>query len=506
MYSNDVFISYSHIDNLPLSEEQLGWITRFHNTLSVFLSQRLGAKARIWRDQKLQGNDIFDAEITRQFRDTALFISILTPRYVHSDWCRREIKEFCEQAQAAEGLVLDNKSRVLKVIKTPIDEASAQILPEVVKNSLGYDFYLWQGQGPMELDPDFGESFKQDYLRKVCMVANDAAALIQQVEKQHNQNGDASAAPVRQTVVFLASCSSDQRDNRELIETDLRCHGYQVLPQHSLPCDQEDNHRNAVAPLLAKAKLAVHLIGQGYGLVPDGPSFQSVVEIENAMAAECSRTAGLKRLIWLPAATASDHPAQARFLNALRKEAACQWGADLFSGSLEELRTQLHILLDAMEKPAPVAPQPLAAATGLEDSQLIYLICVEQDRKATLPLRKSLKGEGFEVCLPAFDGSAAAVRDVHEGVLRDCRAALVFYGAGDEAWHRAIKTDLRKAPAYRGGRPLPPPFTYLSLPDSDDKTDMVEMEEPDLIDGRQGFTPALLQPFVQRLRQSEAGP
>lgn len=506
MYDNDIFISYAHIDNMPLSEEQQGWITRFHNTLSVFLSQRLGAKARIWRDQKLQGNDIFGAEITDQFRHAAVFISILSPRYVRSDWCRREIKQFCEQAQAGDGLVLDNKARVLKVIKTPVDRDSEVDLPEVVKDSLGYDFYLWQGEGPMELDPDFGESFKQDYLRKVCMVANDAARLIQRVERHGQPSGDGAAAPARQTVVFLASCSADQRDHRELIETDLRGHGYLVLPQHTLPTEEEESHRHAVLPLLAQAHLSIHLIGSGYGVVPDGPSFQSVVEMENALAAERCRTEPLKRLIWLPADTASTHPGQAHFLEALRHDAACQQGADLLGGSLEELRTQLHVLLEAMETPAPVPPAKADAAAPPVESQVLYLICVEQDRKATLPLRKGLKAEGFEVCLPAFEGNAASVREVHEGLLRDCRAALIFYGAGDEAWLRAIRIDLRKAPAVRAGRPLPPPFTYLSAPDSADKMDMVEMEEADLIDGRGGFSAELLRPFLDRIGSAQPEP
>ena len=103
MPTHHVFISYAHIDNLPLSEDQQGWISRLHNTLEVFLSQRLGGRARIWRDLKLQGNDIFGDEIVGAFRDAVLFLSILTPRYVRSDWCKREIREFCQYAESTDG-------------------------------------------------------------------------------------------------------------------------------------------------------------------------------------------------------------------------------------------------------------------------------------------------------------------------------------------------------------------------------------------------------------------
>ena len=42
----DVFISYAHIDNLPLTEEE-GWVTHFHNALNIRLPQLVGTKATI---------------------------------------------------------------------------------------------------------------------------------------------------------------------------------------------------------------------------------------------------------------------------------------------------------------------------------------------------------------------------------------------------------------------------------------------------------------------------
>ena len=93
------------------------------------LSMRLGRKAEIWRDIKLAGNDIFADEIIQQFPKTALLISVLTPRYVESEWCTREVKEFCKTAETTGGVLVDNKSRVLKVIKIPV--ADENPLPEL---------------------------------------------------------------------------------------------------------------------------------------------------------------------------------------------------------------------------------------------------------------------------------------------------------------------------------------------------------------------------------------
>src|ERR1700742_361254 len=66
----NIFISYAHIDDQPLTPVEKGWITRFHATLKAILSMRLGREAKIWRDEKLQGNDVFSNEIVAQFKQS----------------------------------------------------------------------------------------------------------------------------------------------------------------------------------------------------------------------------------------------------------------------------------------------------------------------------------------------------------------------------------------------------------------------------------------------------
>jgi len=169
-----LLISMPILDNEPSTERQHGWITRFHASLSAILSMRLGRKAEIWRDSKLDGNDIFDSEIVRQFPNTALLVSVLSPRYVDSEWCTREVIEFCKSAEASGGLAVDNKTRVFKVIKTPVETEDP--LPPVMRNVLGYPFYLLDdGQTPVEMDPAYGEQLAQQYNLKLAKLAWDIA-------------------------------------------------------------------------------------------------------------------------------------------------------------------------------------------------------------------------------------------------------------------------------------------------------------------------------------------
>src|SRR5262245_60108964 len=115
----DIFISYAHLDNETLTEEQKGWVTTFHHALEKRLGQLLAHLPNIWRDEKLQGNDYFGEEIVDQFQKLRVLVSILSPRYVESDWCRKELRTFYDVAQKFHGVRLGNKSRIFKVIKHP---------------------------------------------------------------------------------------------------------------------------------------------------------------------------------------------------------------------------------------------------------------------------------------------------------------------------------------------------------------------------------------------------
>ena len=181
-FEYDVYISYAHIDNMPLAPDQPGWITRFHETLSIMLSMRLGYEAKIWRDLKLLGNDTFADEAIQQFPKTALYLAVLSPRYVQSEWCTREVREFCKIAEQTGGILVDGKSRVVKVIKLPVADESP--LPDVMKNTLGYPFYIFEEERALELDPAYGGEFAQKFNLQVARLAQDISAILVRLQKQ----------------------------------------------------------------------------------------------------------------------------------------------------------------------------------------------------------------------------------------------------------------------------------------------------------------------------------
>ncbi len=518
-FERDLFISYAHIDNQPLTPEQQGWITRFHASLDALLSMRMGGEARIWRDDKLQGNDVFADEIVDQFARTAVLVSVLTPRYLNSEWCTREVAEFCRSAAQSGGLVVENKARVFKVLKTPVD--TQEPLPSVMRDVLGYEFFTFEDEAPLELDPAYGEKFAQDYNRKVGKLAWDISELLKKLanggnghrdnghpgnghpgndhpDSGHMGNGHREQGPAKPTV-YLAECSYDRKETREILEGELKHHGYSVVPHQRLPQDEE-HYVAEVERLLARSTLAVHLVGESFGIVPDGPSQKSVVVLQNELAARRSRSGALARVIWLPDGTYSEQAPQQAFIEALHTRAEAQRGADLITGDLEALKASIHGTLKKLEK------EQLAKPAVADATQLIYVLCDPKDRKATVPLRKLCKQQGFDVALPVFEGDAAAVRRANQQLLSDCDAVLLFYGAGGEAWKRTVDNELRKMPGYRGGKPLAASYTYLAEPKTTDKEDLIDMEEPHLIDGMEGLPEAEVADFVQALEPAGGAP
>src|SRR5580765_6313389 len=173
-FESDVFVSYAHIDDQALAEGQPGWISSLHRHLQVRLEQLLGKEARIWRDPKLQGNDVFADRLVDRLPGVAVLVSVLSPRYVKSEWCQRELAEFLKADVATGGARVADKLRVFKVVKTPIP---AELQPQHLKPALGYDFFMTERasgrQRELDLSPLSGPDAQRLYWTKLDDLAQD---------------------------------------------------------------------------------------------------------------------------------------------------------------------------------------------------------------------------------------------------------------------------------------------------------------------------------------------
>lgn len=500
VYEKDLFISYAHIDNQPLKEDLSGWISRFHQSLEALLSMRLGVKVNIWRDDKLQGNDQFAEEIVEQFNSTAALISVVSPRYLNSEWCAREVKAFCEQADQSGGVVVKRKARIFKVIKSPVD--SEEPLPAIMKELLGYEFYKVEDGVPLEMDEFYGQQYGQDFNRMLNKLAFEISVLLNDLKETPEADTDSSTIPPTRPVVYLAECSFDLKKFREVLEAELRRLGYTVLPDKQLP-RTEVNYVSEVDQLLSQCQLSIHLIGEKYGVVPDGPSDKSTATFQNEVAAEYSQSNGLRRIIWMQEGAESEQMRQQNFIDSLQRDPEAQRGAELVIGTFEDLRTATEGAISLIERER--SDEKPAESDSIENKtdRHVYLVCTEQDRKATIPLRKYCRRNGLSVSLPAFKGDAAEVRAINQHLLASADVIMIYYGTGDDAWKRSIDTEIRKLRGYHTQVKSVQCFTYLATPATCDKEDLVDMDEPDIISALDGYDEQMLDAWLQSIESEQ---
>ena len=213
---NDIFISYAHIDNESLTEGQKGWISQFHRTLEIRLRQLLGENPRIWRDLKLSGTDIFDDKILSQFGNTKLMISVISPRYVNSEWCTRELNEFYNSVENSGSVRVGDKSRIIKVVKTPVDgDSDAGSVHKIFKSLLGFEFFdIDPETGRVrEYNEEFGHEAKRNYLERVYDLAHEITTILKQMDGDEIPGENTSPRTGR--VVFLAEVTSDLKAERD---------------------------------------------------------------------------------------------------------------------------------------------------------------------------------------------------------------------------------------------------------------------------------------------------
>lgn len=493
-FDHDVFISYAHLDDQTVESEEQGWVSRFDDEFRLRLTGALGVKARIWRDKKLRGLDIFSDEIEEQLSKSAMMISIVTPLYVNSEWCKREVDAFTNKAKNDIGETVGNKARVVRVTKRPVE---LEQLPEILREQTGYKFFVpnQEGGSALLLDPNFGEDIKSSFRKMVDIVASDVRDLLVAIENQ--TEGKAETVARSKGTVFLAECSNDMQMRRVALEQELKRHGFTVLPDKTLPY-VEDEVRAATSESLAQADISVHLVGNSYGVIPDGDCGNSVVEIQNQIAVEQSKKTDMRRVVWLPNDLNPSQQKQQDFIQRLHTDSDAQLGADVITADFESLKITVFATLEEATRPQISAGNAASAEQSHKPS--VYVVMTESDRKASLPLRKFLRDQGFDVAIPAFMGDACDIRAVHREFMSTCDGLLLFYGAGSESWKRTLQQDLRKLPAYRSGQPVLASFVYVAGPETDDKIDLIEFESGDVIDGLAAFSEPNMAEFLTAMK------
>ena len=492
-YEDDIFISYAHNDNQALLEGQRGWVDVFHQALERRLQVHLGAKPSIWRDPRLQGNEFFADTLVEQIPKVAILISILSPSYNNSEWCRREMQMFARIANDTGGVRLGNKARIFKVekINVPLDKHPAEL-----QGMTGYQFYYMDDHRARELSAESGPH-AIDYWQRIDDVAQDIAELLLAMKTRGTSpDVEIFQAPAGETI-YLAETSFDLSPQRDNIKRELQERGHLVIPDRPLPLNGPEL-QDAVRNYLQTSKLSIHLIGANYGVIPEAAD-RSVVCLQNDLAAERSKGNGFARLIWLPEGLETKEDRQRQFVEYLKFDANAQQGADVLQTSIEELKTYIQDKL----RPKPKSLIANGNGNGHKAGPLrVYVIHDRQDADAIAPLQDNLFEQGFEVTLPLFEGDEAEVREDHKESLLLCDAVVIFFGNASEGWLRTKLRDLQKIAGYGRTKPMLAQAIYTGPPETATKQ-RYRTREALLLRNFSDFTPDAIQPFIDEINKAK---
>jgi hypothetical protein len=431
-----------------------------------------------------------------------LFVPIVSPRYVQSDWCLRELEAFSKNPPLPNAPA--HRSRIFKVIKTPLLFHLAKKEPEQLRELIGHSFYEMEGDMPVEFSPDVVPAKDPRYWTVLRRLAWDMSTLLAVVKEPDKRATKELPKEGPQKFIYLAETTSDLAQERELVRDELRQRGYGVLPEEKLPTEELKETEAAVLKALGRSILSVHLIGKRYGAAPEDDP-RSIVSIQEDLSAQrCSRDSSFARLLWMPqglmtpALEVTDER-QKTFITNLQQRIGC--GAELLQTSVEDLKTRI------IEKLNPPAKTTAAESkqNGRSKLKQVYLICENRDRSLVRPIKEYLFKQNIEV-ITWFDGdSAATLMDYHHKNLRECDAALVYFGNGDEPWVRKNLEDLEKAYGYGREEDWTASAVYVGAPQSDQKEDFLTHLVPYVIHNYESFNPEDLRDFVTAVHSSEGG-
>jgi hypothetical protein len=446
----DIFISYTHLDNMPPEGKEHGWVDSFHIALNQNLSEFLGRKPVIFFDKVgIEGYQKLTPSVFGALENTLLLIPILSPGFFNSEWCPNELKFFNDLVSKSSG-----RQQIFSIVKTPIE---GEDMPAELRDNLRkFEFFQKKdiGDDIIPLRPGLTESGENKFFTKVNDLAQAIKKYIKTLpsDKSDEKAAPPPAPPADGPCIYLAEPSPDLWDQYEDIRRDLVQRGNAFIPTElngQAPKPQSaDVYRQSVRDEIAKCRLAVNLVGKSSNGYPR-LSELSYQQLQMEVAAERDVHSDYKRLIWLPKDIQIDDPEQQKFIDDIRNSASSR--VEFIQNSLEEFKSCIQDSLKP-PPPPPVLPPPdeppwvyvLYDKSDLEPSREVENMLYDQNC-AVLPTRAYLE--------PALNGDTSVdVNDQHKTWLNTCDAVLIYWNSAPTPWVLNKILELQRIKAERKGR------------------------------------------------------
>lgn len=420
-----VFVSYAHIDNLPLPGADTGWVSCLSECLEKRLTQRMGVESRIWFDEyELRGNHAVTPEIEAKVARSETFVAVLSPGYLNSTWCRRELEIFREQ-------VGEVSSKRIFVVE--IDNIDRQTRHDLSIGDVGeYPFWFWDRNKRMK---QFGipapRKEEGEYYSRVFELAEDVASALQEFHRSGGASGTSKAgAPDRQDggkSVVLAEVTHDLEVEREQLRRHLEQADVGVRTCSSLGLTA-DEYEAALVSNFDGADLFVQLLSRVVSMEqPDAP--QGYAALQEA----CARENGIRTLHWRD------------------PELDISGVDDVIQSRLLQLPSVHAVPFETFKR---AVIQELDDAESIELMDNAPSIFINAERRDLLIAEQiySDVGNRLTAALPLTSGTSEELRSHLEHNIMCCDGLVVVYGNGTERW---VQEQLRLYNKYARRREKP---------------------------------------------------
>jgi hypothetical protein len=424
----DVFVSYAHVDNVPLEGADKGWVTIFIKNLENYLARKLGRNcASIWIDHNLAGNAPLTPEIMNALHETATLVVIVSRGYIASEWCRREREAF---------LQLVGERANSRIFLVECDKVDKEELPNEFGDLLGYRFWVQdsEGRAPRTLGTPVPRPDEQEYYIPLNNLSRELALELERLKRKaesgnliESNEEDSADRPS----VFLAEVTEDLDHQRQEVKSRLLQEGLNVLPKIWYPHDDLIAYQRALDEDLAKCKLFIQLLSGVSGRKPPTwPNGYTVVQYERA------KQAGKPILQWrnrkLDKSVVVDEGHRALLESDTVRESG-----------IEEFKSA--VVAEAKREPAP-------QKSPTKSHDLIFVNTDSTDRKLAQEVSQLLIEHGFWSVMPPERGEPSEIRRDLEGNLQDCDGLIIVYGEATATW---VRNQLRQARKVVGQREQP---------------------------------------------------
>src|SRR5262245_18656793 len=213
--TSDVLLNYAAIDDYPLQEGKPGWVSQLHRNLEVRMEQLSGEKVHITRMSEDAVPPAVEAELLEHVPQAKAMISVVSPPFINSQLCRRGVEQFWQNADQTGGRYVEDKSRLLKVLKTSVSEQQMpRPLVDIFSPLFGFEFFELDAETGRirEFDETFGPVLKQRFFERVYDLAYDGCQVLSLLKQVRGREVSSAAPDPQRRWVYLATTTSDVAD------------------------------------------------------------------------------------------------------------------------------------------------------------------------------------------------------------------------------------------------------------------------------------------------------